>query len=298
VVEVGDRCLVLKTDPITFATDEIGWYAVHINANDIATSCATPKWFLATVLLPAGQATEELARRIMRQMGEACAEIGASLVGGHTEITYGLDRPIVVGQMIGEVPRGHLICTAGARPADLLLLTKGLGIEGAAIVAREKPDRLRALGYSEQRITELRNLIYAPGISVLRDARLACEAGHVHAMHDPTEGGVATGVWELALAANVGVEVDAEALDRLNPYGEMFQRLGLDPLGVIASGALLIAAPAHNAERIMWHLVESGIRCAVIGAVTSGRHGCTLRRGDSVTDLPRYDRDEIAKLFA
>ncbi len=298
VVELGERCLVLKTDPVTFATDQIGWYAVHINANDIATSGATPRWFLATVLLPEAMADEAMIRQIMHQMRDACTEIGVALVGGHTEVTYGLDRPIVIGQMVGEVTRGHLVRSRGAKPDDLLLLTKGIGLEGAAIIARERPEALRAIDHSAEEISAMRDLIYEPGISVLRDARIACQTGHVHAMHDPTEGGVATGLWELALAGNVGIEVDGEQLNRLNPYGAVFGQLGLEPLGVIASGALIIAAPEEHALRILWRLLDAGINCAVVGTVTSARQGCTLRRGDRVTELPRYDQDEIAKLFA
>ena len=298
VIDMGDVCLVAKTDPITFATDEIGWYAVTINANDIATSGATPKWFLATVLLPQGRTTDELVRRIFDQIAGACAALGVSLVGGHTEVTHGLDRPIVIGQMLGEVARSHLVHTAGAQPGDLLLLTKGIALEGTAILAREKRPFLVDMGYPEDEIERLRNLLHDPGISVVRDARIACQAGRVHAMHDPTEGGVATGIWELAIAANVGVEVDFDELQRLNPYGELWEKLGLDPLGVIASGALLICAPEAHALQIMWALLDEGLDCGIVGNLRAPHHGVKLRRADHLIDLPRYDQDEIAKLFA
>ena len=304
VVELEDRCLVLKTDPITFATDQIGWYAVHVNANDIATSGASPRWFLATLLLPEKLTTEHLVVAIFDQISAACREIGASLVGGHTEITYGLDRPIVVGQMIGEVPKGHLVRSDGAQVGDSLLLTKGLGLEAAALIAREKADELRRLGYDEQHIEALRNVLRDPGISVLRDAQVACQAGRVHAMHDPTEGGVATGLWELALAAKVGVVVEEEELQRLNHYADVFEKFGLDPLGVIGSGALLIAAGEEHAERMLWKLLEAGVQAAIIGNVVHASKGCKIRgggqppKGGVLRDLPRYDQDEITKLFA
>jgi hydrogenase maturation factor len=298
VIEMHDVCLVAKTDPITFATDEIGWYAVTINANDIATSGATPKWFLATVLLPEGRTTEECATEIFDQIAAACAELGVSLIGGHTEVTHGLDRPIVIGQMLGEVARSHLVHTAGAKPGDLLLLTKAVALEGTAILAREKPAFLRQLGHSEDAIARLRNLLHDPGISVVRDARIACRAGRVHAMHDPTEGGVVTGIWELAIAANVGVEVDFEELQRLNPYGELWEKLELDSLGVIASGALLISAPEAHAMQIMWALLDEGLDCGIVGNILPSHQGVRLRRAAELTDLPRYDQDEITKLFA
>jgi hydrogenase maturation factor len=188
--------------------------------------------------------------------------------------------------------------TADAKPADLLLLTKGVALEGTAILAREKPAFLADIGYSEDEISSLRNLLHDPGISVVRDARIACQAGRVHAMHDPTEGGIATGIWELAIAADVGVEVDFEELQRLNPYGELWEKLGLDPFGVIASGALLISAPETHALQIMWALLDEGLDCGIVANVLPAHRGVKLRRAGELTDLPRYDQDEIAKLFA
>jgi hydrogenase expression/formation protein HypE len=297
VIEMHDAYLVVKSDPITFATDEIGWYAVTINANDIATSGATPKWFLATVLLPEGKSTDELAHDIFDQIASACADLDVTLVGGHTEVTYGLDRPIVIGQMLGEVAKPHLIRTADARQGDALLLTKCVALEGTAILAREKPAFLADMGQSPEDAEALRNLLHDPGISVVRDARIACQAGRVHAMHDPTEGGVATGIWELAIAANVGVEVDFDELQRLNHYADLWENLDLDPLGVIASGALLISAAEAHAMQIMWALLDEGIECGIIGSLVAPHQGVNMRRGGELTPLPRYDQDEIAKLF-
>src|SRR3989337_4013021 len=90
----GPRLLVAKTDPITFASDLIGWYAVHVNANDVACMGARPAWFLATVLLPEG-APLDLSEAVFGQVLEACDSLGVELVGGHTEFTYRLERPIV-----------------------------------------------------------------------------------------------------------------------------------------------------------------------------------------------------------
>ncbi len=209
VIDMGDRYMVVKTDPITFATDEIGWYAVHVNANDVATSGATPLWMLATVLLPEGRTTQALVRGIFRQLQDACAELGITLVGGHTEVTHGLERPIVVGVLIGEVAREALITTAGAQVGDRVLLANGIPIEATALIAHERADELRAKGYDEAFITRARGYLHDPGISVVAAARLA--AGHrgVHAMHDPTEGGLATGLHELAFAAGTGLRLDA-----------------------------------------------------------------------------------------
>jgi len=293
----GARYLIAKTDPITFATDEIGHYAVSVNANDVATSGGVPRWFLATLLLPDEGADEHLARTIFAQINAACAELGITLVGGHTEVTYDLSRPIVVGMMLGEVERDRLVTSDGARVGDRVLLTRGVAVEGASIIARELGDELMARGIDEDTVRRAANFLHEPGISVVAEARAALAAGEVHAMHDPTEGGLATGLHELALAAGVGLAVESEAIPILPETQEFCELLGLDALGLIASGSLLIAAPPEDAEAIIGACREAGIDCADIGEVVAPEHGVRIRSGAGWSDLPRYDQDEIAKLF-
>jgi len=297
VIDMGDRLLVAKSDPITFATDSIGWYAVQVNANDIATTGAAPSWFLATVLLPASRADEALAQEILTQIHCACTGIGASLVGGHTEITYGLDRPIVVGAMLGEVARERLVTPSGARPGDALLLTKGIAIEGTAIIAREKAGELREFG--DEFLERCRNFLIEPGISVVRDAAIAVSAGRVHAMHDPTEGGLATGLHEMAQAAGIGLTIDSEAVPVYPETLALCRATGLDPWGLIASGALLLAVEAADAQNIVRALKVEGIRVAIIGQATQAASGVTLRvrQPQGLVDLPHFERDEITRLF-
>ena len=172
--DLGDRYLVAKTDPITFATSEIGWYAVNVNANDVAVMGARPRWFLATVLLPAGKATAELAEEIFQQIFDACAALGVSLAGGHTEITVDLNRPIVSGTMLGEVAPERLLMTAGARVGDGVLLVKAAPIEGTALIALERTQILRQRGYGEDFIRRAQGFLHEPGISVVAPALLAC----------------------------------------------------------------------------------------------------------------------------
>ncbi|NIP79808.1 MAG: hypothetical protein GWM90_11540, partial [Gemmatimonadetes bacterium] len=174
---------VAKTDPITFATDAIGWYAVHVNANDVACCGARPRWFLATLLLPEGGTTAELVESIFDQMATACAELDVTLCGGHTEITHGLDRPIVIGQMLGDVARDAFVRGSGARAGDTIILTKGIAVEGTALIAREKPRALADV-MSDRELETCAGFLHDPGLSVVEDARLALEAGGVHALHD------------------------------------------------------------------------------------------------------------------
>jgi hydrogenase maturation factor len=291
----GSRYLIAKTDPITFTADEIGWYAVHINANDIATKGGRPLWYLATLLLPEDLTTEPVAEKIFDDTMKACKSIGVSLIGGHTEITGELSRPIVVGQMLGEVEKRKLVRTNGARRGDRILLTKGIAIEGTALIAREREaEMFTVLG--EQRLMRARKFLHKPGVSVLEDAFAAMESGTIHAMHDPTEGGLATALHEVALAAGVGMQVDAASVPVFPETQAICNHYHMDPMGVIASGALLIILPPKEVEKVMAALRSRGIRAADIGEVTDKRHGVKLAIADGIVDLPLYEQDELTKI--
>jgi hydrogenase expression/formation protein HypE len=296
VIDMGDRYLVVKTDPITFATEEIGWYVVNVNANDVACTGGSPRWFLATLLLPEGKTDAALVDTIFAQMAEACARLDVTLVGGHTEITYGLDRPIVVGQMVGEVAPDRFVATEGTRPGDDIILTKGVAVEATAIIAREKADELRGT-FDAEYLRRCQGFLHDPGISVVLDAQIAQAAGTVHAMHDPTEGGLATGLWEMAVAAGVGLEIDEASIPILPETAALCAQFDLDPLGVIASGALLIACPSSETETILAGLGSEGISAAPVGRVVERGQACTLRGPNSKRPLPTFARDEIARLF-
>ena len=294
VLDIGAEFdLLAKSDPITFATDAIGHYAVAVNGNDIATAGGTPKWFLATLLLPEKTTTEALVADIFAQLREACETSGISLVGGHTEVTAGLDRPIICGHVLGTVPHGKALTSGGVQPGDAILLTKGIAVEGTAILAREKHVVLLAAGFEEEWLREAQGLLFAPGISVLREARAAVQAAEVHAMHDPTEGGLATGLWELAVAAGVTIAVDEAAIPVLPQCRRLCEHFGLEPLGLIASGALLIATP--EADKVIAACAAEGIACAQIGTATAGEARVVQAMTGAL--LPRYDQDEIAKVL-
>jgi len=297
IIDMGDHYLIAKSDPITFATDAIGYYAVVVNANDIATRGGQPKWFLATLLLPEQTTSVALVESIFAQIAEACRSFGITVVGGHTEVTYGLDRPILSGHMLGEVDPAGLIATSGAQIGDVLLLTKGICVEGTAIIAREREAELRRGDVPEHIIQRAKHFLFEPGISVVRDAHIAIGAGRVHAMHDPTEGGLAMAVHELATAAQVGIMIKANQIPILEESALLCRAYGLDPLGTIASGALLIATPAEEALRIQQALQVNNIACAVIGRIVPPSEGVLFNDGSKLQPLPQFIRDEITKLF-
>ena len=297
VIDVGERLLIATSDPITFATDAIGYYAVHVNANDVASMGGTPRWFLATLLLPEKGTTADLVRDIFAQIREACRALQVTLVGGHTEITLGLDRPLVCGQMLGETTRDRLATSAGAQIGDAVLLTKGYPLEGSAIIARERAAQLADQGFPARDIDRWQKLLFDPGISVVRDAAVLQQAAEVHAMHDPTEGGVATGLRELAGASNVGLRLQAERLPLL-PAGRLLcDAFGLDPLGVIASGTLLATVPATQADIAIQACNAAGIACYDIGRVVTPEEGLLLCSPNAERRLPGFVRDQIVKLF-
>jgi hydrogenase maturation factor len=293
-LEFGDAVLVAKSDPITFATDRIGWYAVNINANDVACLGARPRFFLATVLLPEGRATEDLAETIFDDIESSCTALDVTLCGGHTEVTYGLGRPIVVGQMLGEVPRDRLVVNDRSRAGDDVLLTKGIAIEGTALIALEKGAEL-AGALDAALLERARGFLESPGLSVLPEAEAVCRTVQPHALHDPTEGGLATGLHELADAAGLGVAVDG--VEVLPETDALCRHFGLDPLGLIASGALLVVTAPEDTDGALHALADDGIAVARIGRMVPRDEGVTMQREGVSEPLPRFETDEVARLF-
>ena len=297
VIDWGPKFLVAKTDPITFTAERIGWYAVNVNANDIATLGARPRWFLATLLLPEARATAALARSIFDDILGACRRLGVTLCGGHTEITAGLTRPIVVGQMLGEVDKSQLVRKESQRPGDLVLLTKGIALEGTAILAREKATQLaRHLG--RPTVERARRLLFRPGISVVREALVAVRHGEVRAMHDPTEGGLLSGLYELARAGGVGLRVWKAKVPVLPETRAFSEVLRFDPFALIASGALLLVVSPRSAASVLRAFAAAGIAAAVIGEVCRRDAGIQVLEPGAwrTTPLRVPARDELARL--
>jgi hydrogenase maturation factor len=199
--------------------------------------------------------------------------------------------------MLGEVAPERLVRHGGLRVGDAILLTKGLAIEATALIAKEKGEALRQRGYGAEMLARCRRFLRDPGLSVVRDARIAQQAGQVHALHDPTEGGVATGLMEMAVAAGVGLEIFAEQLHLAPESRQLCAEFGLDPLGVISSGAMLIGCTPESAPPTCAALEQVGIRVAQIGVVRPKGFGLQLRREGSLEPLPRFAVDEITRIF-
>ncbi|HKT11639.1 MAG TPA: AIR synthase-related protein, partial [Terriglobia bacterium] len=226
----------------------------------------------------------------------ACRALGITLCGGHTEITVGLGRPIIVGQMLGEVEPARLVRKERQRPGDQVILTKGVAIEGTAILAREKAHELRGQ-ISAKHLKHAQRLLSKPGISVVRDAQLALKHGDVHAMHDPTEGGVLTGLVELARAGSVGMRVWKEKIPVLYETRLLARLLGFDPFALLASGALLVVAEPRSATRIVSALRRNQIAAQIIGEICRPRDGIMIVENGRARPIRVPERDEIARLL-
>jgi hydrogenase maturation factor len=293
VIDIGrGRVLVAKTDPVTFAAEDIGWYAVNVNANDIACMGARPSWFMATVLLPVG-CSEELPLQILDQMTRAADGLGVELVGGHTEVTAGVDRPIVVGAMLGECAREDLVTGEGMTPGDAVVLCGDIAIEGTALLAKEAVDVLRAAAVDERVLSAARDLLYEPGISVLAASAALVAVEKPRLMHDPTEGGIATALHEMALLAGMTLRIDPTAIGVVEETRIICEALRLDTLGLLASGALLAIMSPDAAAKL--GMSNNPSRGRIVGRVEQGPPSVILEPGN--TPFPSFDRDELARFF-
>ena len=297
VLDLGETLLVVKSDPITFATERIGWYAVQVNANDIACTGGVPRWFLATLLVPE-RFTEDQAEELFTQVLDACNDIGVALVGGHSEVTQGIDRPLVAGTMLGEVARDRLVRTGGAQEGDSIVVTKGIAIEGTALLALERAEDLRKAGVSDDTITLSVELLNVMGISVITDAQTACDTAQIHSMHDVTEGGLITGLREVAAASGLGLAIEEDSVPVLPATQEVCQAIGLDPMGLLASGALLITLPPSDVPSLLSALEKKGIDGWEIGMMLASEEGLISIGREGEVELPQFSRDELARYFS
>lgn len=288
-IDVPEGVLVAASDPITLTSEQAGRLAVLVNANDVAVSGARPRWFLAVVLLPPGT-TEESVHELFGAIRSTLDDLGAHLVGGHTEVTPAVNRPVVVGQMLG-LAKSDVITTGGFAPGEAVVQVKPAPIEGAAVLAREAAAELAGLPPTV--LEEARAALERPGISVVDPALLATSLGAT-ALHDPTEGGLAGGLHEMAYAAGLRIIVDRTAVLWFAPGVAVCEALGADPWSTLASGTLLATFPAAVVEEALAALAQAGHQAAVIGRIEEGEG---VQDADGAT-IAYPERDEVARLLS
>ena len=294
ILDMDDKVLILKANPITGAESRIGWLAVHINANDVAVRGADPKWYMSIILLPEGS-EEDLLRVIMTEQHEACCELGVSIIGGHTEVAPGLSRPIIAGFMIGETTRERYVTTGGAQAGDKIILTKGVGIEGTGILATDMRETLLKLVDTEilDKAASMLN-----EINVVPEALIAGRVEGVHSIHTPTEGGLLNGLIEVSEASNHGFTIYEDRLLIRHETSIVADALGVDPLKLLSSGSLLITVDPDQAEKVIEKLSGIGVESRVIGEVTSDPKSRLLIKIDGeVVPVDDVFQDEIYRLL-
>lgn len=297
IIDLGDgRVLVVHNDAITGAGEFLGWLAVHIVSNDIAVRGARPKWFLMSLFLPE-DASKDLLKRIMSQVDEAAKELGMMVIGGHTEVTSNLDRPIVGTTAIGIVEKHKTVTTSGARVGDHVIMTKMAAIEGTAILCTDFAGILRNKGVDEK-ILEKGSKFLAK-VSVVKEALALAERGLATSMHDPTEGGILGGVAEIAYASRKTIELWADKLPVAKETRIVTEALGIDPLKLISSGSLVATVPPERAKEALKILRTLGIESAVIGKVHDHSDCLVKVIKDSSIEFLRnvYVRDELFRLW-
>lgn len=286
------QIMVLKADPITFASNSISQYAVLVNANDIATAGARPRWFMTTLLFPRGT-TGLTIRHIILELSQYCRKWDICLAGGHTEITDAVTRPVVIGMMSGLVPKDKLLNKKNIATGDVMILTKAVAVEGTALIAKEMALALLAGGMSTAEIHKCAGFLEL--ISILPEAGIAMQHEGVIAMHDVTEGGLATAAPEMAVAAGLGLNVNMDAIPIYPETRKLCNILSINPLGLISSGCLLIACKPDMTDALLDKLAQADIQATAI-AVFTEEHPGVARPQNPAHVWPSFEVDEIARV--
>lgn len=290
VLDVGTKNAVISMDPITAAVERVGWEAININANDVATFGVEPAFFFSCIMLPMNS-DSKILEIISSQMNSAAKNLGIAIVGGHCESTPGLQNPIVVGCAMGLTEKGNYVTATGAKSGDKLILTKSAGIEGTTILASDREEELKKV-FSPMVLDSAKN--FYSQISIVKDALTAYKTGGVNAMHDPTEGGIVNGIHEIADASGLGVRVFEEKITVEPETAKICRYYEIDPLQLISSGALLIAADSEASEKIVNSLSQEHIYAEVIGEFNPNTNKRILMRKDGSAEmLPRPNSDHL-----
>jgi hydrogenase expression/formation protein HypE len=288
----GSKQLVLTADPITFTEENIGFYTVAVNSNDIVAMGGKPMYLVTTILLPLGT-DEQRLQTIFAELSEASTKAGIRWVGGHTEVTSAVNRIVISAQAIGFL-RGKPTRTSDAHPGELLVMSKWTALEATTLIAREKPDISRKL-LGDESYQEVLNWLYQPGISILKEGDILRGLA-LSAAHDPTEGGIATGVHEIAEGSAVGIRLYGKRIPIRPETALLCSHFGLDPLGALSSGVFLFTAAPGQAEKACRLLERGGVPAVVIGEITDQTGNVELVDGQDRRTLPLFTKDEIIKL--
>ncbi len=294
LVQIGPEVLAITSDPITFVTTRLAAYLVQVNANDLAVCGARPEYLVLDLLVPPGTPAHDL-EAFFEDLRAEIHPLGIAVIGGHTEVTDAVQRMVAVGTLIGRVEARHLHPDQ-VRPGDRLLQVQPVPIEGMAILAQEMPETLREV-LGEEEIQKCQRLMDDPGIGVLAWAQRIWPIREVRWMHDPTEGGIATAIHEMAMATGLGIVVEPDRFLVLPEAQKAARRLKFDPLGLIASGCLLVAVAPEGVDRVRAALQGEKVPVQEIGKFQKEPGVWVQREGEPPAPLPMFAQDELTRLL-
>lgn len=294
LTRVGGEILASHVDPIVGAVEGIGWLAVHVACNDIATCGARPRWIQLLVLVPS-QEDEALLAEIMRDTARASDALGVTIIGGHTGYSASLSRPLVAVTALGTLASREPILTKGAQVGDHILISKGIALEGTAILASDFATAARQLGLVDADLEEAKQLMGA--VSVIPEAKILAQHGAT-SMHDVTRGGLLETLQEMAIRSEVEMQVQFDRIPVPLVVGRFADAFGFDPLKMISSGTLVATVNPDQLKAAIEDLEGHGITCARIGEVLPGE-GVTVVRADQVVNYQEIhpEEDELARMW-
>ncbi len=269
-VDFDESYLVISTDPITAAVEEIGRLAIHISCNDIATNGIEPIGIMLSVMLPVGT-TQKDVERIMEQAGETAKKLEVEIVGGHTEITHAVNKPIIVSTAFGKKP----ICETekfNAEPGDVIMMTKTAGLEGIGIIASDLEQRLTSILTKEELGKSKK---FLESVSVVKEGIIAGKIG-ASQMHDITEGGILGAIWEMCQVGNLGAEICKEEIPVEDVTLKIANALDIDPYRLISSGCMLIISRKSSENLIKDAIENEGIKITKIGEIKNKEYGIRM----------------------
>ncbi|MCB6993306.1 AIR synthase family protein [bacterium 210820-DFI.6.37] len=291
VVDFGQEECVMSTDPITAAISDIGRLSIHISCNDIASNGIQPLGIMLAVLLPEGT-TEEEIEEMMRQAGEASKALEVEIIGGHTEITSAVTKPVIVSTAIGRGPKGASQSAENIRPGDYIMITKSAGLEGTGIIACDLEDQLKDILTSEE-IQEAKGLL--DQVSVVKEGVAAGKVG-THGMHDVTEGGILGAVWEMCHIADLGAEVWLDQVPVKEVTKKICGHFDVDYLRLISSGCMVIMTAPDKREAMEQAMKEAGVELSCIGVIKEKEAGIRMNAGGKLTEIDPPGSDEIYRV--
>ena len=284
-----DEIFVMSADPITGTSKDIGSHCIHVTANDLAAAGAQPVAVMVTAMLPPRTEEKEL-QKIMEDMENTCEKLDMEVIGGHTEVTDVVNRPVLSVTGVGKMKRQDALFEKKLEAGQDLVVTKWIGLEGTSIVAKEKEQELRKV-FSDPFVRTAQE--FDQYLSVIPESKIAMEHG-VRVMHDVTEGGIFGALWEMAEGAGVGLEIDLKKIPIRQETIEVCEQFGLNPYVLMSSGSMLIGT--EHGEILVRHLQEAGISAAVVGQAMDGNDRI-LRNGGEVRYLDKPQSDELYKIY-